>query len=214
MIMPYNIRLIYWKVTVFRGDHTMNNRTETGQSFIIHNKNFSIYLICWFLVVVIVLLDFSFPMGVSMCVLYIMVVMISLWSPQKRFTVSMAVVCSVFTIGAFFFKPGTAEIWKVIINRVLALFAIWLITSLGLERKAIEEKQIMALAAKEKALEEVRVLRGLLPVCASCKKIRDDKGLWTQMERYIKAHSEADFTHCICPECAEKLYSEYYNQKG
>ena len=57
------------------------------------------------------------------------------------------------------------------------------------------------------ALAKVNQLSGLLPICASCKKIRDDKGYWTQIEGYIRDHSEADFTHGICPECAEKLYS-------
>jgi hypothetical protein len=57
------------------------------------------------------------------------------------------------------------------------------------------------------ALAKVNQLSGLLPICASCKKIRDDKGYWTQIEGYIRDHSEADFTHGICPECAEKLYA-------
>jgi ligand-binding sensor domain-containing protein len=58
----------------------------------------------------------------------------------------------------------------------------------------------------EAALADVRVLSGLLPICANCKKIRDDKGYWSQIESYIHKHSEAQFTHGICPECAAKLY--------
>ncbi|MDI7262116.1 MAG: response regulator, partial [Thermodesulfobacteriota bacterium] len=53
---------------------------------------------------------------------------------------------------------------------------------------------------------EVKVLRGFLPICSSCKRIRDDKGYWNLIENYIKAHSEAEFSHGICPECSEKLY--------
>jgi ligand-binding sensor domain-containing protein len=56
------------------------------------------------------------------------------------------------------------------------------------------------------ALAKIQVLRGLLPICASCKKIRDDKGYWKEIESYIKDHSEADFSHGICPECMKKLY--------
>ncbi|MCG2752321.1 MAG: hypothetical protein L6301_10780 [Desulfobacteraceae bacterium] len=59
------------------------------------------------------------------------------------------------------------------------------------------------------ALTKVKLLGGLLPICASCKKIRDDKGYWNQIESYIKDHSEAEFSHGICPECAEKLYPEF-----
>ena len=54
----------------------------------------------------------------------------------------------------------------------------------------------------------VKTLRGLLPICAHCKKIRDDKGYWNQIEKYIHDHSEADFTHGICPECAKKFFSK------
>jgi hypothetical protein len=64
----------------------------------------------------------------------------------------------------------------------------------------------------KKALFEIKTLRGVLPICASCKKIRDDEGYWNQIESYISNHSEADFTHGICPECAKKLYPELYNR--
>jgi hypothetical protein len=59
----------------------------------------------------------------------------------------------------------------------------------------------------EAALADVRVLSGLLPICAHCKKVRDDKGYWSQIESYIHQHSEAQFTHGICPDCAAKHYS-------
>jgi len=57
-------------------------------------------------------------------------------------------------------------------------------------------------------VEENKTLKGFLPICASCKKIRDDKGYWNQIESYIRDHSEAEFSHGICPECIEKLYPE------
>ena len=62
----------------------------------------------------------------------------------------------------------------------------------------------------QKALAKVKTLSGLLPICANCKKIRDDKGYWNQIEAYIRDHSEADFSHSICPECAKNLYPEFY----
>jgi hypothetical protein len=58
----------------------------------------------------------------------------------------------------------------------------------------------------------VKTLSGLLPICAACKKVRDDQGYWQQIENYISAHSEADFTHSICPECARRLYPDFFNQ--
>ena len=59
----------------------------------------------------------------------------------------------------------------------------------------------------------MKKLGGLLPICASCKKIRDDKGYWNQIEEYIRDHSEAEFTHSICNECAEKLYPDFMQKK-
>jgi len=61
---------------------------------------------------------------------------------------------------------------------------------------------------------EVKTLSGLLPICAACKKIRDDQGYWNQIETYVKAHSEADFSHSICPECAKRLYPGLDLDKG
>jgi hypothetical protein len=60
----------------------------------------------------------------------------------------------------------------------------------------------------DQALADVKVLSGLLPICASCKKIRDDRGYWNQLEQYIGEHSQAAFSHGICPECVNRLYPE------
>ncbi len=61
----------------------------------------------------------------------------------------------------------------------------------------------------QETLSQVKQLSGFLPICASCKKIRDDKGYWNQIESYIKEHSEAEFSHGICPDCAKRLYPDY-----
>lgn len=63
-------------------------------------------------------------------------------------------------------------------------------------------------AELHKALDEIKVLRGFIPICASCKRIRNDKGYWEQIESYISSHSEAKFSHGCCEECAKKLYPE------
>lgn len=59
------------------------------------------------------------------------------------------------------------------------------------------------------ALAKVKVLSGLIPICSKCKKIRDDKGFWNQIESYLKAHSEAEFTHGLCPDCQKDLLDLY-----
>ncbi len=64
------------------------------------------------------------------------------------------------------------------------------------------------------ALEEIKTLQGIIPICANCKKIRDDRGAWEQIENYIQNHSDAQFSHSVCPECVEELYGHHswYNK--
>jgi DNA-binding response OmpR family regulator len=78
-------------------------------------------------------------------------------------------------------------------------------------RYAIERKKL--LTQLEHSTKEIKTLRGLLPICANCKKIRDDKGYWTGIETYISAQTQAEFTHGICPECANKLYGKFLGEK-
>jgi len=74
--------------------------------------------------------------------------------------------------------------------------------------KAYEEREKLIHQLQD-ALASIKTLRGLLPICASCKKIRDDKGYWNQIESYVRDHSEAEFSHGICPECMKKLYPDF-----
>lgn len=76
-------------------------------------------------------------------------------------------------------------------------------------RKAAEKERDRVIQELQQALTEVKTLRGLLPICSNCKSIRDDKGYWKGIERYIQEHSLVQFSHSICPECATKLYPEY-----
>lgn len=71
----------------------------------------------------------------------------------------------------------------------------------------ITERKQIETAIKE-AHDNVKILSGLLPICASCNKIRDDKGYWNQVDHYIETHSEAQFSHGMCPECADKFYGD------
>jgi hypothetical protein len=77
------------------------------------------------------------------------------------------------------------------------------------ERKRAAMEQEKIISELREAVSQVKQLSGLLPICASCKKIRNDQGEWEQLESYIGQRSKADFSHAICPECASKLYPEY-----
>jgi hypothetical protein len=92
----------------------------------------------------------------------------------------------------------------------ISLFAgIYLIKPLFLSMVRAEEEREKLIAELKDALASIKTLKGMLPICASCKKIRDDKGYWSQIEAYVHEHSEAEFTHAICPECARRLYPDY-----
>ena len=82
-------------------------------------------------------------------------------------------------------------------------------------RRMLELQAAMADKVQElqNALNDVRTLRGIIPICASCKNIRDDRGYWNKVEAYIRDHSEAEFSHGICPECMKKLYPEFVREK-
>jgi PAS domain S-box-containing protein len=81
------------------------------------------------------------------------------------------------------------------------------------ERKRAEEERERLIEELQEALAKVKTLSGLLPICASCKRIRDDRGYWQQIEAYIQEHSDAEFSHSVCPECARKLYPEIFQDE-
>jgi hypothetical protein len=169
-------------------------------NMISNNSDIKIIVICLLLSLAIFTMDSLIPRGVAGGILYILVILISLWSHGKKLPIYMAIVASTLTIIGFFSSPAGGQLWKGLINRFLVLCAIWTVAILSVQRKTIHEEKV-------KALLKVKVLSGFLPICASCKKIRDDQGYWNQIESYIRDHSEAEFSHGICPDCAKKLYT-------
>lgn len=97
---------------------------------------------------------------------------------------------------------GYLKLLPTVIQRVLEQRAM-----LEAKRKWEAEREKL-IAELQAALAQVKTLSGLLPICASCKKIRDDTGYWTQLETFVMEHSNAEFSHSLCSECVEKLYPE------
>jgi hypothetical protein len=137
-----------------------------------------------------------FPVGVAIAAVYVLPVLVALRSGQRTFVFLIAAACTVLTMLGFVFSPPGEVLWMGVLNRLIAVLAIWVTAFLSLQQR--------------KAEELIQFLRGLLPLCASCKKIRDDKGYWRQVEQYIEAHSNAILTHSICPACVEKWYPDLY----
>lgn len=88
----------------------------------------------------------------------------------------------------------------------LAIYSIRRWLELSRAKQVVEELNVDL----QTTLAEVKVLKEILPICANCKKIRDDQGYWQQVESYISEHTNASFTHGICPDCMKTLYADYY----
>jgi hypothetical protein len=136
----------------------------------------------------IFVLDLFTPMGVAIPMLYSGLVLLGLWSSRPRFAFVAAIMASTLSALGTLLTPQGGDVWLGLTNRLMALIIIWVTAVLVFRYKRAEQA--------------TKVLRGLLPICAWCKKIRDDKGYWKQLEDYMEQHSEAHFTHGMCAECA------------
>lgn len=85
---------------------------------------------------------------------------------------------------------------------------LWVVDDITAQKEAAGEREKL-IKELEKALEQVKTLAGIVPICMYCKKIRDDQGYWNQLEKFICEHSEAEFSHGVCPECYEKMIAEF-----
>lgn len=137
-------------------------------------------------------------------------------------------------------RPGFRLEYELFLFAIFGLVLLWfsyfggfvsnLRARLGSQRRALqtahdrlcEEMAVRARTAAENerliadlqtSLARVKTLSGLLPICAACKKIRDDQGYWTQIEAYLRVHSNAELTHGICPECADRLYGQFAHRQ-
>jgi len=165
------------------------------------------FFIC-LLMTLFFLIDLQTELGVADGVLYISVILMAHGLRQQKAVFYVATISSLLTLLGFRFSPPGGELWKVVANRLLALYAIWVTALISWHRKKIEiQREGMILELKE-AHSRIKILSGFLPICAYCKKIRDDQGQWHQMEAYIRNHSQAEFSHGMCPDCAERVLGE------
>lgn len=142
-----------------------------------------------FLMTSIFIMDVFIPTGVLIPVLYTVPLLIALRSPQPHFFLLLVAVSTVLTMVGFFTSPPGGILWMAITNRSLAVLVIGVTAIFYLLQR--------------RTADRLRTLQELLPFCASCKKVRDDKGYWKQLELYLQEHTGAQFTRSLCPECAQ-----------
>jgi len=142
--------------------------------------------------------DLTLPLAVAVPMAYVGPVLITLWLPRLPDTAIAAAVGTFLTvIGALGSPPGGVP-WMGVVNRALAISMVWITAALVLLHK--------------RAVEHISQLRHWLPVCASCKRVRDDQGYWQGLEDFVEQHSEVLFTHSLCPACTEKWTPEFHPQ--
>ncbi|WP_447980481.1 hypothetical protein [Candidatus Nitrospira bockiana] len=144
------------------------------------------------LIAVIFVSDWLTPVGVTLAFLYVVPVYLTRFLPWQWTIPLTGVVCTSLDVVAWLGAPAGGEPWIVAVNRLLA---------------------IVMIAGAAYLAAELKVLHGFLRVCCNCKKIVDDEGHWLPWEEYIQQHSEADFTHGICPDCGVKLYPEAFSKR-
>jgi len=142
-------------------------------------------------------------------VFYFLPVSIAAWYIGLGASVIIAVLCSIIWFSADIlsghsYSSPVVPVWETMM-RLLAFLAIgWAVSKI----QALLMRERETTKALRVSLSEVKVLKGLLPICAQCKKIRDAQGQWQYIETYIREHSDARFTHGYCPECARKALAE------
>jgi len=150
-------------------------------------------------------IDLFLPVGVAIGVLYTTLVLLPMWSPHRRFILLVAAAVSALTIVGYFLSPGEHN-WMAVSNRLLSLFTIWVVAILSFMHKGDHEKRERLILELQDSLDHIKTLRGLLPVCVSCKKVHNGQGYWKSLDAYVAEHSEAQITHGICPDC----FTHYY----
>ena len=158
---------------------------------------------CILVAVIVIGIDYITGKAIQFPLLYVVPVGMAAWLDQKGTAYTIAILLPLLRIGFHFPWHETQSLSLAALNasiRVLALiFYAYLLDRIAWQTRALEKK--------------VRRLEGILPICSSCKRIRNEKGEYEQIEKYITDRSEALFSHGICRECSKKLYPEYFKDK-
>jgi hypothetical protein len=160
------------------------------------------------------LIDYWTGLEFRMEIFYLAPISYATWFSGKKtgFAVSVlsliAILCSDILSGKNYYNLYI-EIW----NGAMYLGFFVVVSLLLSKLRAILQQRADLITELQSALSKVKELSGILPICANCKKIRDDEGYWQDVAVYISKHTNAEFSHGICKECAAKLYPGYYKKK-
>jgi K+-sensing histidine kinase KdpD len=173
-------------------------------------KGNSILFVIFLSVIVLGCIDYVTGYDLGFFVFYFVPIAIAAWmvGSTSSYLISILSLIIWFLSDIFSSHPYSSvffAIWNTAIRLLSFLIVAYTTSKL---RFLLTEERKLSKNLKD-ALAQIKTLSGLIPICASCKKIRDDQGYWNRLETYIQDHSEAEFSHGICPDCMKKLYGDF-----
>ena len=160
-------------------------------------------VLCALASVIVLAIDYVTGKNIEFPIAYVLPVGMAAWRERKGTTYGIAALLPLARVGFHFPWHETESFFMVGLNAPVTALALilyaYLVNRTAWQTRALQKK--------------VRALEGILPICTSCKRIRDEKGEYEPLEKYISEHSEASFSHGICPQCAKKLYPEVFQDK-
>jgi cbb3-type cytochrome oxidase subunit 3 len=167
-------------------------------------RRFALYVLASLALLVI---DAFTPLETVEWMLHVLLVWLVSVACTPRQLVGAGIISSLcIAIGSVLAGPRYLPHWVLLTNRAVVIGTIWIIVYYSRQQKAAQDRERMAWLALQESQQEIKTLRGLIPICAGCKRIRTDDGIWQQIEVYILEHSDAEFSHDICAECMKTLY--------
>lgn len=161
------------------------------------------------LIIILAVLDYFTGIAMNFFIFYYIPIAISAWYAGRNSSIILSVLSAIAWGTVDVLSDHMYPHWSYYLWNSGIRFGSFLIIAVVLSKiKSLLDLEKTLSANLQKALDEVNLLKGFLPICASCKNIRNEKGLWEQVEQYIRNHSEAEFTHTLCPDCAKKLYPD------
>jgi hypothetical protein len=163
---------------------------------------------------IIGVIDYLTGYQIGIEVFYLMPISLIAWIINRNSGIIMSVISAATIMTANLFAGKVVqnyliESWNIFVHFGFFIVVVYLIA----EEKIISDNNKSLIRELQAANNEIKTLSGLLPLCSSCKKIRDDNGYWTHIELYISENTEAQFSHSICPECKDKLYPKSAKKK-
>jgi hypothetical protein len=166
------------------------------------------------LVAILGIIDYVTGFELNFFVFYFIPVSIAAWYAGRKWAIVIALLSAITWTAVDIFSGHRYSHWSLYAWNGGIRLAAFIILGVALAtiKKLLEIEKDLSRSIRA-TLEEVKMLKGFLPICSSCKNIRDDRGYWEKIELYIEQHTDAEFTHTLCPDCMKKLYPDVDTEK-